>query len=253
MFEQATLSNGPAGKRALTTVLGMTSQVAMVSLAVLAPMVWPQVLPTTRFWESLAPPVPPGPKPLGDTARKQPVRQLKPWNVVPLDRYQPTGIPRTITMMQEDPSPAAFVDGSIGDALGSRVGIVTGMLADMAKNAVHVAPPPVGKPPAPTPAATPAAIPRLPVGGRVQLGQVLRKVQPLYPPLAKSAHITGDVVLECVVGADGRMLEAKVRSGNPLLVRAAVDAVMQWAYEPSQLNSVPIEIVTVITVSFKLN
>jgi TonB family protein len=56
-----------------------------------------------------------------------------------------------------------------------------------------------------------------------------------------------------VVGTDGRILEVKTKSGNPLLVRAAVEAVWQWAYEPSRLNGVPIEIVTNITVSFKLN
>jgi len=253
MFEQATLSNGPAGKMALTTVLGMTSQVTLVSLAVLAPMVWPQVLPTARFWESLAPPVPPGPAPLGGAVRKPPTRQLKPWSVVPLDRYQPNSIPRTIAMIQEDPAPAAFVDGSIGDTTGSRAGIVSNMLTEMAENAIHVPPPPAVKPAAQALAAAPVTIPRLTVGGNVQLGRTLRKVPPQYPAPARAARISGDVVLECVVGTDGRILEVKVKSGNPLLVRAAVDAVWQWAYEPSQLKGMPIEIVTNITVSFKLN
>jgi outer membrane biosynthesis protein TonB len=56
-----------------------------------------------------------------------------------------------------------------------------------------------------------------------------------------------------VVGVSGHIQEVKVKSGNPLLVHAAVDAAWQWVYEPSQLNGMPIEIVTYLTFSFKLN
>jgi len=227
---------------------------ALAGLAVLAPMVWPQVLPTARFWESLAPPVPPGPRQLGDTARKAPTRQLKAWSAVPLDRYSPTSIPQTVAMIQEDPEGPTVVGAPLGDIGAASGNMMSSMLGEMARSTQRVAPPPVVvKPAAQAPAAAPVAIQRLPVGGRVQLGQVLRKVQPQYPAPARAAHIAGDVVLECVVGTGGRILEVKVKSGNPLLVRAAVDAVWQWAYEPSQLNGVPIEIVTNITVSFKLN
>jgi periplasmic protein TonB len=78
-------------------------------------------------------------------------------------------------------------------------------------------------------------------------------MQPQYPAIAKAAHVFGDVVLECVVGIDGRVLDVKVKSGNRLLVRAAEEAVWQWVYEPSRLNGSLIGIVTNITVSYKLN
>jgi protein TonB len=91
------------------------------------------------------------------------------------------------------------------------------------------------------------------VGGNVRLGAVLHKAEPQYPALAKSARVTGDVELECVVGVDGRIHEVKVKSGNPLLVHAAVDAAWQWVYAPSKLNDVPIEIITMLTFSFRLN
>jgi outer membrane biosynthesis protein TonB len=55
------------------------------------------------------------------------------------------------------------------------------------------------------------------------------------------------------VGTDGHVTEVKVNSGNPLLVRAAVEAAWQLVYAPSRLNGVPIEIVTILTFSFKLN
>ena len=100
---------------------------------------------------------------------------------------------------------------------------------------------------------TAPAIPRLRVGGDVHLGMVLHKAEPSYPPIAKAARISGDVELECVVGVDGRIHEVHVKSGNPLLVQAAADAAWQWVYAPSKLNSVPIEIVTILKFSFKLN
>jgi protein TonB len=128
------------------------------------------------------------------------------------------------------------------------------MLDDMARN-THLLPPPrvVDRAAAKAPEKAPVAIQRVHAGGLVRLGQALHKTPPQYPAAAKAARVSGDVVLECVVGTDGRILEVKTKSGNPLLVRAAVEAVWQWAYEPSRLNGVPIEIVTNITVSFKLN
>src|SRR5580698_7310837 len=76
MFEQATLTNGPASARAWTTFLGLSSQLALVTLAVLAPMVWPQMLPSAHILEILAPPLPPGPapKPLSGEVKLRPNR-----------------------------------------------------------------------------------------------------------------------------------------------------------------------------------
>ena len=66
MFEQSTLNNGPAGARAWTTFFGLTTQVALVSFAMLVPMVWPQVLPTAHLLETLTPPLPPAPPTVRD-------------------------------------------------------------------------------------------------------------------------------------------------------------------------------------------
>ena len=115
-------------------------------------------------------------------------------------------------------------------------------------------PPPHIAAAAPRPAPEPAPVTRrYKEGGNVQLGTVLHRAQPPYPAIAKAAHISGSVELECVVGVDGRIHEVTVKSGNPLLVRAAVDAAWQWVYSPSKLNGDPIEVVTILTFSFKLN
>jgi len=252
MFEQATLTIGPAGKRVWTTFLGLTSQVALISFAALAPMVWPQVLPTARFLESLAPPLPPAPPPkqLGSAVRQRPSRPGMVRFIHGI--YAPTSVPPgPIAIIEDEPTGPMVVGVPVGFG-GPEVGVPGGIIGGLG-DAVRVAPPHVPAPvakPAPEP---PAVTPRYRVGGNVRLGAVLHKAEPQYPALAKSARVTGDVELECVVGVDGRIHEVKVKSGNPLLVHAAVDAAWQWVYAPSKLNDVPIEIITMLTFSFRLN
>jgi protein TonB len=66
-------------------------------------------------------------------------------------------------------------------------------------------------------------------------------------------RVSGIVEIEAVVGVDGRLREIHVRSGPPLLVKAATDAVRQWVYKPSTLNGVPVEVAGIIVVTFRLN
>jgi protein TonB len=83
-------------------------------------------------------------------------------------------------------------------------------------------------------------------------GSLLRKVQPIYPPLAKSARIQGPVVLFAVISRSGTIDNLQVLSGHPMLVQAAIDAVQQWRYRPYILNQEPIEVETQITINFVL-
>ena len=86
----------------------------------------------------------------------------------------------------------------------------------------------------------------------MSLGDLIRKVQPTYPPLARSARIQGSVVLVAIISKEGAIENLHVLAGHPLLVRAAIDAVQQWRYRPYILNSEPIEVETQITVNFSL-
>jgi TonB family protein len=255
MFEQATLSSGPAGKRVWTTFLGLSSQMALVGFAALAPMVWPQGLPITRLAMSLAPPAPPGPRHSGDKPAAQALRKTRVLREWPAWRYEPDRIPdRVYTNVVDEPNELAVTGGTNSDAIGWPNGVVGSILTAAATEAAHLPPPLLVEKPAAkaAPVAAPT-VPRLPQGGDVKLGRLIRKVQPQYPEVARAAHVWGEVQLECVVGIDGRMVEVKVKSGNPLLTRAASDAVWQWVYESSRLNGKPIEIITNVTVSFKLN
>jgi protein TonB len=84
-------------------------------------------------------------------------------------------------------------------------------------------------------------------------GSLIRRVEPVYPPLARSARIQGPVVLAAIISKAGSIERLQVLSGHPMLVKAAVDAVSQWRYRPYVLNGEVIEVETQITVNFKLN
>jgi len=83
-------------------------------------------------------------------------------------------------------------------------------------------------------------------------GSLIRRVQPVYPPLARSARIQGSVVLSALISKVGTIENLHALSGPPMLVPAAIDAVSQWRYRPYILNSEPIEVETQITVNFYL-
>ncbi len=257
MFEQSILTNGPAGKKAWTTMLGFTGQVALVSLAVMAPMVFPQVLPLAKLQLSLVPPVPPGPKPLGGEVKQQVARTRVTRTTGWRDLFvTPTRVPDKVIMITDVPSTSNTVVGvPEGNSIGKVDGILGGLMREAATdNAAHLLPPPIAKTVTKAVAA-PEPVPtiRYREGGRVQLGKVLQRGELVYPPMAKATRTMGDVVLECVVGPEGRISEVKVKSGNPFLVKAAVEAAWKWIYEPSRLNGDPIEIITLMTFHFTLN
>jgi protein TonB len=94
--------------------------------------------------------------------------------------------------------------------------------------------------------------PRRP-GGDIQEPRRIRGAAPTYPELARRAGVSGKVVLECVIGTDGRVTELQVMSGHPLLAGAALDAVRRWEYSPTTLNGQPIRVILTVTVNFGLD
>lgn len=83
--------------------------------------------------------------------------------------------------------------------------------------------------------------------------QILRQVQPLYPPIAKAAGIEGTVVLRAIISRGGDVENLETISGHPVLARAAIQAVEQWKFRPYFLNGTAVEVQTQITVNFRLN
>lgn len=106
-------------------------------------------------------------------------------------------------------------------------------------------------PPETTAPNSPSPLPqRIRVGEKVQSSAIVHIVQPEYP---RDAHVTGDVVLHCVVGKDGAVHTIEYVSGPPILMGAAIDAVRQWRYRPLRVNRQPLEVDTTVTVVFALD
>jgi periplasmic protein TonB len=82
---------------------------------------------------------------------------------------------------------------------------------------------------------------------------LIRKVQPVYPALARIAHVSGTVRLRAIIGTDGRIRELEVLSGSSFLQASAVAAVRGWRYRPTLLNGQAVEVETRITVNFVLD
>ena len=95
---------------------------------------------------------------------------------------------------------------------------------------------------------------RIRVGGDVEAPHLLTKAQPVYPESARSAGVSGTVILHAIIGMNGRPLALRVMNSqvDPDLARSAVEAVSQWRYSPTLLNGEPIEVDTTVMVNFSL-
>ena len=93
----------------------------------------------------------------------------------------------------------------------------------------------------------------LPMGGNVAAANLVHRVEPVYPPLAKTARIQGLVTFQATIGADGEIRNLQLQEGHPLLVSAARNAILQWRYRPTLLNGKPVEVLTTITVRFSFS
>jgi len=91
------------------------------------------------------------------------------------------------------------------------------------------------------------------ISGGVIAGNLINKVTPTYPPIARAAHVGGQVVLHAIISKQGTIESLQAISGPDMLKSAALDAVRQWRYKPYLLNGDPTEVDTTITVNFNLN
>jgi TonB family protein len=137
-------------------------------------------------------------------------------------------------------SPQILRDGLVGFG-GSGAGPGIGIPGSTQTIATDVPPPP-----------KPTTIHQIRVSSGVEEARLIYGPKPDYPQLAQRARIEGEVRLEAVINKDGSVGELKVLSGQPLLVRAATDAVARWRYQPTLLNGEPVEVLTEIDVNFKI-
>ena len=90
------------------------------------------------------------------------------------------------------------------------------------------------------------------IGGNIKVPTKTKDVAPVYPPIAQSARVQGVVILETLIGANGRVEDARILRSIPLLDQAALDAVRQWEFTPTLLNGNPVPVIMTTTVQFSL-
>jgi protein TonB len=98
--------------------------------------------------------------------------------------------------------------------------------------------------------AAPAA--PVPTGGDVTPAHLISSVAPSYPALARNQHIAGDVRVDALIDATGRVTTMKVVSGPSLLQQAAMDALRQWKYRAATLDGKPVAMHLTVTIQFRL-
>ncbi len=245
MFEHAMLENSFGNRRAFAASAGFAGQATLAAFIALAPLIWPQVLPSPRLTMTISPP-PPAPAPPEHTAA---VRPRTPHSVAPIFRADlliPSRMPTHPQPIVDDPSGPPSVTGVAG-GLGTAQS--NGLLDSLLRASPDVSKP-AAKPAEPKPPVE--EVKRIRVSS-LDPGRLVHMIQPVYPPIAKTAHIEGTVELSAVIGTDGRVRDLSVVSGHPLLRKAAIDAVRQWIYKPPVLNGESVEIVAPIAVIFRLN
>ncbi|HVP50998.1 MAG TPA: TonB family protein [Terriglobales bacterium] len=243
MFEDSLLES--AGKlktgRKWTTMLSFVLQCVLIGLMILVPLIYTEALPRQQLMTFLvAPPPPPPPPP---PAAAVPVRVVKviQTDIVNGQLRTPTKIPEKVAMIKEEAAPPPMTAGGViggvpgGVPGGSMGGVIGGIIGS-------------------TPAAVPkvAAPTRIRVSAGVQEGNLINRVTPLYPAIAKAARIAGTVVIQAEISKQGTIENLRVLSGHPMLVQSALDAVKQWRYKPYLLNGEPVPVETTITVNFTL-
>jgi periplasmic protein TonB len=216
----------------------------ILGAAILLPLYFSESIDIKQFTQTLlvAPPPPPPPPAVPMVAKiaSMPRRVFTTGGKL----LAPTVIPQKVAMLSEEalaPEIGVGVEGGVpGGVPGGQMGGVIGGIVSGSRSAI----------PAP-PAVVRAKIP-LRVGGDVKAPRCIRKVEPLYPALAKDTRLQGQVVIDAVIDEQGIIVEMRVVSGHPLLVPSALDAVRKWKYEPTYLNGQPIAVDLVVTVNFQL-
>jgi periplasmic protein TonB len=236
MFDQLVESTNKKTTHKVWTVwLSALIQALILGVLILIPLIYTSALPSAMMTTFLvAPPPPPPPPPPAAVVHVKP----QPKFIQQGKLVAPTVIPKKIQMIKEEAQPDVGMTGGVPGGVpgGSAGGVLGGIIGGA----------PGGLPPPPKP------VERLRIGGNVMAANIIHKVDPVYPQIAKTAHISGTVVLHAIIAKDGTIQELQFVSGPPLLMRAAMDAVKQWRYKPTLLNTQPVQVDTTITVIFNL-
>lgn len=238
MFNTLESNWDQSARRGWSTLASFGFQAMALSLLLAVPLIWTQGPPSVRLIDALLAPPPPPPAPVSRVAAES--KPPTSTNMSGTHIIQPPSIPPEVAILNEPDVPVAPDLGQLGVEGGTGRG--GRGIVDSIGSSIAIAPPP----PPPTPA-RPLRV------SHWSEGNIIYRVQPIYPPLARQARIQGAVVLRAVISKTGTIEHLTAMSGHPMLVGSALNAVRQWRYRPYLLNDEPIEIETEITVNFVLS
>lgn len=239
VFEQSILIDNRPNK-SWSLLASLTAELVVVSTLILVPLIYGDHLPAFH-WRSVTvgPPVRPvHVEPARASEANGPTRPSFPnppriWNPIHTTSDSPPAASGPVAI-DLPPGIQVVSDGAgPGPALFDRV--------------INTAPPPT------KPTITSTHSDPIHVSKGVQMAKLVKQVIPVYPPMAKTARISGVVHLVGIIGKDGSIRNLQLISGHPLLAKAALDAVAQWIYKPTLLSGEPVEVICPIDVDFKLS
>lgn len=236
------LSGTERRRRKGAALFSFVVQGLLVGVLVLLPLWFLDTLPAQQLVTFLVAPPPPPPPPPPAPPMKA-VKMVS--QIVNGQLLAPSKIPKQVKMIKEEEAPPPAMGaagGVVGGVPGGQAGGVIGSLISTANHASNTA--------APKPAEIPK---RLVVSQGVSLGMLQSEIEPVYPMIAKRAHVQGTVTLRAIISTLGTIESLQVTEGHPMLVAAAMDAVKQWRYRPYMLNGQPVEVETTVFVKFHID
>jgi protein TonB len=245
LLEMPTTQQSP--RSPLKWVGAMAFHIVIVAALIIVPLYTTGTISLNEYQEVplVAPPPPlaPPPPPGGAVAAHIPRPKAK-LNYTLQKLTAPTAVPKNAPLgsdniAEADPDLGGVPGGVAGGVTG---GVVGGVLGGTGTSA-----------PTPPPAPSPVQKKVVRVGSYLKAPRQTYSVNPAYPPLARAAHIWGTVVVEAVIDEHGNVVQARTVSGHPLLIDAALKAVLQWKYEPTTLNGQLVSVELQLQVHFNLN
>ena len=244
MFDQTFVNTQAHARRPWTVAASLTLQTGLVAVAVILPMLHPEIL-RPKLEVPLYLPIRPKPQPV----QPEQVVKQRAATSSPRPEFRPM-----ITVPTRIPEHAATLADAPEIAGPAFPGSMSGSYA-VIPGATAILPESRPSPPQPAAAVVKPEVPKGPlrVGTGVQAARLLFGPKPPYPTLAKAARVQGTVRITAIIGTDGTIRNLQLINGPPLLVKAALDAVKQWRYQATMLNGSPVEVITEIDVNFTLS
>jgi len=224
-----------SARRGWTTVASLTFQAIGLSLLLLLPLLTIPTIPKLQWFDPL--PVPEAPaSPLPASGR----HLAHPSNFNHEELMSPPRIPDTIARLDEQPISSSPDVSDLG-VVGAKGVRARGVLGSPNISVEAPLPPPV-----------PAPIHPIRLSHWAEANLIYR-VQPVYPPIARAARAQGSVELRATISKTGLIENLTLISGHPTLSQSAIEAVRQWRYRPYLLNGEAVEVETEVTVNFVLS